>query len=74
MLRQDQVTKRQSKLGPRRQAIALGATCLLCRVLWPIVVQHRHLVFDDVLEAKTESFPTLRFFGESHSERGAVKV
>lgn len=22
------------------------ATCLLCRVLWPIVVQHRHLAPD----------------------------
>ena len=30
-----------------------GATCLLCRVLWPMVVQHRHLVFADSSEAKT---------------------
>src|SRR6185369_6633150 len=56
MLRQDQVTERQSRLGSRRQASALRATCPLCRVLWPIVVQHRHLVFDDVLSKK----PTVR--------------
>ena len=29
------------------------AACLLCRVLWPIVVQHRHLLFDCSSEANT---------------------
>lgn len=33
----------------------LRATCLLCRVLLPIVVQHRHLVFDDPFAARTSS-------------------
>jgi hypothetical protein len=44
----NQVTTRRSKLSSWRQANVLRATCLLCRVLWPMVVQHRHLVFEDV--------------------------
>jgi hypothetical protein len=49
MLREvNQVTARRSKPNSLRQASALRATCLLCRVLWPIVVQHRHLLFEDV--------------------------
>lgn len=27
--------------------------CLLCRVLWPTIVGHRHLQLDDSSEAKT---------------------
>jgi hypothetical protein len=27
--------------------------CVLCRVLWPIVVQHRHLLFDCSLKGST---------------------
>ena len=29
------------------------ATCLLCRVLWPRTIQHRHLPLYDSSEAKT---------------------
>jgi hypothetical protein len=51
----------------RRQESALRATCLLCRVLWPIVVQHRHLQLDPPLEAVTLiEKPALRFFGSGH--------
>jgi hypothetical protein len=32
---------------------AFPANCLLCRVLWPTIVGHRHLQFDDSSEAKT---------------------
>ena len=31
----------------------LRATCLLCRVLLPIFVQHRHLIFEEPFELKT---------------------
>ena len=56
MLREvNPVTARGSKRSFRKHAPGLRATCLLCRVLWPIVVQHRHLLFDSSLEAKTLS-------------------
>jgi len=32
-----------SRRAFRKGESALRATCLLCRILWPIVVQHRHL-------------------------------
>ena len=44
---------RSSRRNFQKQERALGATCLLCRILWPIVVQHRHLIFDYSSEAKT---------------------
>ena len=31
----------------------LQATCILCRVLWPAIRQHRHLLVDNSSEAKT---------------------
>lgn len=37
----------------RKSGTAIRATCLLCRVLFPIVVQHRHLLLEDPSEAKT---------------------
>ena len=37
------VAARASRRSFRKHGIALRATCLLCRILWPIVVQHRHL-------------------------------
>lgn len=42
----------KSKRDFRKHATAL-ASYLLCRVLWPIVVQHRHLSFDCSSEANT---------------------
>lgn|GEM_PF-5479056 len=32
----------------RKSGTAIRATCLLCRVLFPMIVQHRHLLFDGV--------------------------
>lgn len=32
----------------RKSETAIRATCLLCRVLFPMIVQHRHLLFDGV--------------------------
>jgi hypothetical protein len=49
MLREmNPVTARRSRGRVSQPEPSTHATCLLCRVLWPIVVQHRHLVFDDV--------------------------
>jgi hypothetical protein len=44
---------RSSRRNFQKQERALRATCLLCRILWPIVVQHRHFLFDYSSEAKT---------------------
>jgi len=53
MLRQaNPFAVRGSISSSRQQAGALRATCLLCRVLWPIVVQHRHLLFAEVRKQK----------------------
>jgi hypothetical protein len=54
MLREvNPVTAGGSRRSFRKPETAKRAACLLCRVLWPIVVQHRHLQFDDALESKT---------------------
>jgi hypothetical protein len=54
MLREmNSITDRGSSRTIRKHEPALRATCLLCRVLWPIVVQHRHLFLDWPAEAKT---------------------
>jgi hypothetical protein len=42
----------KSRRDFRKHGTTLAA-CLLCRVLWPIVVQHRHLLFDCSAEANT---------------------
>lgn len=47
------VTARRSRCSFRKHAPALRTTCLLCRVLWPIVVQHRHLPSNYSSEAKS---------------------
>jgi hypothetical protein len=47
------VTARGLERSFQKHEPALRATCLLCRVLWPIVVQHRHLLFDCSSETKT---------------------
>jgi hypothetical protein len=44
---------RGSRVDLRKNEPALSATCLLCRVLSPIVVQHRHLQFACSSQAKT---------------------
>lgn len=57
MLREvNPVTAHGSRHSFRQHGATLRATCLLCRVLWPIVVQHRHLLFDYPSEAKTILF------------------
>jgi hypothetical protein len=49
MLREiNSVAARRSTDSCQEPGTAMNATCLLCRLLWPIVVQHRHLLFDDV--------------------------
>lgn len=32
---------------------AMRPSCLLCRILSPIIVQHRHLLFNGIAETKT---------------------
>jgi hypothetical protein len=46
-------TARRSHNNSRKSPGAQSATCLLCQVLAPIVVQHRHLPFNCFPEAKT---------------------
>jgi hypothetical protein len=54
MLREvNPVTTRRSRAIVREQGYELRTTCILCRVLWPIVVQHRHLVSDWPEETET---------------------
>ncbi len=48
------VAARRSRSRLRKHGTTLAA-CLLCRVLWPIVVQHRHLLFDCSAKANTVS-------------------
>lgn len=43
----------QSTQSSRTNGNRLQATCLLCRVLWPRMQQHRHLSVDNSAEAKT---------------------
>jgi hypothetical protein len=47
------VTARGPRHNLQRRGETLRATCLLCRVLWPRIVQHRHLLFDYSSEAST---------------------
>ncbi|MDX6574395.1 MAG: hypothetical protein QOE96_348 [Blastocatellia bacterium] len=47
------VKPRGSSHRIRKHKPTLDGKCLLCRLLWPIVVQHRHLLFDHSLEART---------------------
>jgi hypothetical protein len=58
----------KSRRDFRKHATAL-ASCLLCRVLWPIVVQHRHLSFDCSSEANTVLLTPRR----SHEHRKTVR-
>jgi hypothetical protein len=62
MLREvNPVAARRSRRSLRKPETALPATCLLCRVLWPIVVQHRHLLFDCSSEAKATVPTKMKF-------------
>jgi hypothetical protein len=62
MLREvNPVAARRSRRSLRKHETAVPATCLLCRVLWPIVVQHRHLLFDYSSEAKTTVPTKMKF-------------
>jgi hypothetical protein len=38
----------RSNRSRRKSGTAIRATCLLCRVLFPMIVQHRHLLFDAI--------------------------
>lgn len=72
MLREvNQVPARRSKPNSLRQASALRATCLLCRVLWPIVVQHRHLIFDSSSGSSSEAKTVLLSWKPSRANRDA---
>jgi hypothetical protein len=49
MLRKSiQVRTRQNKLSFKERREVVRQTCLLCRILWPMLVQHRHVLFDGV--------------------------
>jgi len=53
MLREmNPVAPRRSRRDFRKQ-VAIVPACILCRVLWPLAVQHRHLLFDSSSEANT---------------------
>ena len=57
MLREmDPVAASRARSRSPKHETAMLTTCVLCRVLWPIVVQHRHLVFDCALEPTRSSF------------------
>jgi len=47
------LTASGSRRSFQKHERALHAACLLCRVLWPTVVPHRHLLFECESEAKT---------------------
>ncbi len=39
--------------GPQKEQASLPAACLICRVLWPRILPHRHLPVYESSEAKT---------------------
>ncbi|HWN09517.1 MAG TPA: hypothetical protein VNO50_09670 [Pyrinomonadaceae bacterium] len=43
----------QLSVGYREPTQPMTSNCLLCLVLWPAIVSHRHLPPDDSSEAKT---------------------
>jgi len=54
MLRESNATVSSgSRHSAQKLEIAPRATCLLCRVLWPRVLPHRHLLIEASSEAKT---------------------
>lgn len=53
MLRKSiQVRTRFNRLSLKERAKVVRRTCLLCQILWPTIVQHRHLA-NDFAAAKT---------------------
>ena len=42
----------------QKNGTAIRATCLLCRVLFPMIVPHRHLLFDAVRKQRRPYVPT----------------
>lgn len=44
---------RKSKHSTQSHVNASPANCLLCRVLWPTILRHRHLSVEFSSEAKT---------------------
>jgi hypothetical protein len=54
MLREvDSVVVRSSSHSSQKHGASLAAACILCRMLWPRILQHRHLLVDCSSEAKT---------------------
>ncbi len=53
MLREESFVTHQPNRSLGKHELAQAAPCLICRVLWPIVIQHSHLLFDYSGEAKT---------------------
>jgi len=47
------VVAQRSSHSFQKHGTSLPATCLLCRVLWPRILEHRHLQLDSASEAKT---------------------
>lgn len=43
----------ESSHSSQKHEVAPRATCLLCRVLWPTILPHRHLLVEVSSEAKT---------------------
>ena len=68
-----QIMNHRSRPSSRKQASASPATCLLCRVLWPLVVKHRHLIFDSSSEAKTDFLPQRRLRVNSYASRCSLR-
>jgi len=46
------ISDHRSRMVLRKQLGVLRETCLLCRILWPTFVQHRHLLFEPDAEVK----------------------
>ena len=50
---QNPTMNRTSKHRTQNHLGASRENCLLCRVVWPAILQHRHLLFDNSSEANT---------------------
>lgn|GEM_PF-4961288 len=50
---QNPTMNRTSKHRTQNHPGASRENCILCRVLWPASLQHRHLLLDSPSEAKT---------------------
>lgn len=53
MLPESNTPTRGSKYSLHKHEITLCVSCLLCRVLWPRILPHRHIPAEASSEAKT---------------------